>query len=284
MEYSDENVKLVHAREEKMGTTKIPSVNIAEIPYAEIEMDGKKVVISPKQLALYGQMFMDQLRSDTATAWMGPYIEKDIIWSFVPPAAFTDGVRIAMNPVFLWRLMKLSKMSPDEEQKLQHERPDVAQDMIRDVKGRLFRYVITHEVYHQLYNHLRREALEFGVLSEADHEIANIAQDLEINRDIEYQMPVFSGATELASGVWYKDPDLINKDTGKPFEIDAWEDIYKYFLEHTDQIAKFRTQQPKAPDTSQNQISPYTPKYSEGWKKAIDAIINKKIDANKFYK
>ena len=105
------------------------------------------------------------------------------------PTMATDGFRLFINPAFVHTLYI----------KGNHE-------------GVL--YVLVHELYHNFLLHHSRHMIRIDEFP--NHQMANIAQDIEINHLIEETFPILKGQTEKQGGCW--DPDCVNM---------TWEEIYK---------------------------------------------------------
>ena len=88
-----------------------------------------------------------------------------------------------------------------------------------EINGTMFQFVLIHEIYHQIYRHMHRIRMKPETASALSNksvmDLANIACDVEINRDIEYQLPKFQGCTELLQGMF-----------DKRFTHETWELIF----------------------------------------------------------
>ena len=114
------------------------------------------------------------------------------------------------------------------------------------------------------------------------HNLANIAQDVEINRDIENQLPVFQGMTKTINGCF-----------DSRFPSETWEVIFDAYYsgqaeppqgESGDQGDYDPNQQPNDSNgngdgsgNGQSQPQEYSDDYKRGWAQAIQDIKDGKI-------
>lgn len=156
--------------------------------------------IIPAEIASFCEMAKTQAAS---TRELGPILgrfNKPILWSFNIDTAASDGVRIAFNPVFAEQLLYKGK-GQVKELMSQGKRMSQADRVI--TMARLVLYVICHEAYHQIYRHREQAERKTETQGGKNHQLANIAMDAEINRDLEKQIPkYFAGATEECDGIF----------------------------------------------------------------------------------
>lgn len=156
--------------------------------------------IIPAEIASFCEMAKTQAAS---TRELGPILgrfNKPILWSFNIDTAASDGVRIAFNPVFAEQLLYKGK-GQVKELMSQGKRMSQADRVI--TMARLVLYVICHEAYHQIYRHREQAERKTETQGGKNHQLANIAMDAEINRDLEKQIPkYFAGATEECEGIF----------------------------------------------------------------------------------
>ena len=162
--------------------------------------------IVPAQIATFCEMAKAEA---SRTRELGPILgrfNKPILWSFNIDTAASDGVRIAFNPIFAEQLIykekvKLKKLIDDSKK---NNKPLNMSQSDRIIKmARLVLFVICHEAYHQIYRHREQAERKKETQGGQNHQLANIAMDAEINRDIEKQIPkYFAGATEECDGVF----------------------------------------------------------------------------------
>lgn len=156
--------------------------------------------IIPAEIASFCEMAKTQAAS---TRELGPILgrfNKPILWSFNIDTAASDGVRIAFNPVFAEQLLYKGK-GQVKELMSQGKRMSQADRVI--TMARLVLYVICHEAYHQIYRHSEQVERKTETQGGKNHQLANIAMDVEINRDLEKQIPkYFAGATEECEGIF----------------------------------------------------------------------------------
>lgn len=274
--YSKENRELIDVAAAERSKNTVRQCNIAEMDSLTIEdSNGKIKTINPRKIASLCKSFLDLMRTNKDTEWLSPFIAKNIIWSTECKTFFTDGIRIVANPYFAAVLINQGQVDARKQKdEIYNKFSDFnrAVDAEREVISKYFQYVIVHEAYHMVYQHIRRSLLKIGKGSAYEHEVANVAMDMEINRDIEAQYPKYGGATKTLEGIWYE--DYINKHTGKPFDKEIWEVIYDYLMENPDQLPENKQQ------IQEGNLPPSQPPkwpYKDGWDKAIDAIRTNKI-------
>jgi hypothetical protein len=152
------------------------------------------------------------------------YFYKPLIWTFDKsiPSAASDGIRIAFNPVFANELLELggaelqTKMA---EMRANRQKPYSEDERVL-IASKYFLFVIIHEAYHQIYRHREQEQRKPETENGKNHDLANIAEDVEINRDIEKQIlnatwGSMVGFTKATGGV-YDDR----------FPSEAWDAIF----------------------------------------------------------
>lgn len=258
-------------------------LNVSKILEDKVPLkSGGFLTIHPARIADDVKQMMDDMRRNPLYSFIKPYIEKPVIWTYEAKTAFTDGIRIYMSPVFA-HVMLSKKYGAKEAEEYwaglsgMEQRDSKCRQKYNSIYTRYLRFVLIHEVYHILYNHVRRGALKYGGKpTEVEHELGNIAMDLEINRDIESTFEELRGATETISGVWYKNEKYYKSD-GTIFKKDIWEDVWDDWMESGKQ---FKTEDPlnredvNPVQKSSKQNSPY----ADGWRKAIDAIKGKQLD------
>lgn len=156
--------------------------------------------IIPAEIASFCEMAKTQAAS---TRELGPILgrfNKPILWSFNIDTAASDGVRIAFNPVFAEQLLYKGKGQVKE---LMSQGKHMSQSDRVITMARLVLYVICHEAYHQIYRHREQAERKTETQGGKNHQLANIAMDAEINRDLEKQIPkYFAGATEECDGIF----------------------------------------------------------------------------------
>lgn len=156
--------------------------------------------IIPAEIASFCEMAKTQAAS---TRELGPILgrfNKPILWSFNIDTAASDGVRIAFNPVFAEQLLYKGKGQVKE---LMSQGKRMSQSDRVITMARLVLYVICHEAYHQIYRHREQAERKAETQGGKNHQLANIAMDAEINRDLEKQIPkYFAGATEECDGIF----------------------------------------------------------------------------------
>ena len=138
-------------------------------------------------------------------------------------------------------------------------------------------------IYHMFYNHVRRAALKYGSNpSQEEHRRANIAMDLEINRDIESTFPDLRGATEVIEGIWYQNPKFYSSK-GRIFKKEIWEEVWDDWTENGQpedfgESDQFNSEDANPVQDSQAQVGAF----ADGWRKAIDAIQSGRINPETF--
>ena len=156
--------------------------------------------IVPAEIAQFCEMAKTQAAS---TRELGPILgrfNKPILWTFNIDTAASDGVRIAFNPIFAEQLLYKGK-GQVKEMLAQGKRMSSNDRII--TMARLVLYVICHEAYHQIYRHREQAERKTETQGGKNHQLANIAMDAEINRDLEKQIPkYFAGATAECEGIF----------------------------------------------------------------------------------
>ena len=173
--------------------------------------------IIPAEIASFCEMAKTQAAS---TRELGPILgrfNKPILWSFNIDTAASDGVRIAFNPVFAEQLLYKGKGQVKE---LMSQGKRMSQSDRVITMARLVLYVICHEAYHQIYRHREQAERKTETQGGKNHQLANIAMDAEINRDLEKQIPkYFAGATEECDGIF-----------DDRFKMEPWQVIFDAYF------------------------------------------------------
>lgn len=156
--------------------------------------------IIPAEIAQFCEMAKTQA---AGTRELGPILgrfNKPILWTFNIDTAASDGVRIAFNPIFAEQLLYKGKAQV-KDMLGQGKRMSSTDRII--TMARLVLYVICHEAYHQIYRHREQAERKTETQGGKNHQLANIAMDAEINRDLEKQIPkYFAGATAECDGIF----------------------------------------------------------------------------------
>lgn len=161
-------------------------INLSKVENLEVTLpDGSKDVINPRSIAFFVRGIIKDLRKNSDFDAIISFLDKDIIWTLDIETACTDGIRIAMNPIFADMLLsKGVQMGKDAMSNNPNIKPDA-------YVGRCIAFTLMHEIYHILYRHVRRAMLKKETASDPYQDLCNIAMDVEINRDIEYQFPEY---------------------------------------------------------------------------------------------
>ena len=268
---------------------KIRGKDISKIDTDVVPLEnGGTKIIHPRQIANLAKRMLDNMRTNPQYSFIRPFITKPIIWTYEAKTAFTDGIRIYMSPAFASTLIgnKRGKGEAnayrDSVDNLHRNDKDVVTKFY-DIYTKYMRFVVVHEVYHIFYNHTRRAALKYGSNpSQEEHRRANIAMDLEINRDIESTFPDLRGATETIEGIWYQNPKFYSS-RGRIFKREIWEEVWDDWTENGQSedfgdSDQFNSEDVNPVQESQAQISPF----ADGWRKAIDAIQSGRINPETF--
>jgi predicted metal-dependent peptidase len=207
---------------------RIEGTDVSKIDEIDVILpDGSKDKCHPARIAALARHFMNAMESDRDLRVLRKYFPRNIIWTFSIDTAATDGIRIAMNPYFADQLFGY-----DEQIYNKLEADGASVKALNNVQGTVFQFVIVHEIYHQLYQHNIRAMLKSETANNANHNLANIAMDVEINRDIELHIPKFRGCTQIIHGMWDKRFDngefwetifdaYYNKDATPPINPDG---------------------------------------------------------------
>ena len=268
---------------------KIRGNDISKIDRDVIPLEnGGTKVIRPRQIANLAKRMLDNMRSNPQYSFIKPFITKPIIWTYEAKTAFTDGIRIYMSPAFASTLIGKKRglgeanAYRDSVDNLHYNDKDVVTKYY-DIYTKYMRFVIVHEIYHIFYNHVRRAALKYGSNpSQEEHRRANIAMDLEINRDIESTFPDLRGATEDIEGIWYQNPKFYSSK-GRIFKKEIWEEVWDDWTENGQpedfgESDQFNSEDANPVQDSQAQVGPF----ADGWRKAIDAIQSGRINPETF--
>ena len=198
----------------KSNTPTYKPIDVSKIDKLKVRRrDGSIDEIYPARIARYASYFVGQLGQDPDTKILKKYFPKNIIWTFEVRTAATDGIRVFFNPAFADRLFSLDSLLISKRMKTN---PNIDPE---EINGTMFQFVLIHEIYHQIYRHMHRIRMKPETASALSNksvmDLANIACDVEINRDIEYQLPKFQGCTELLQGMF-----------DKRFTHETWELIF----------------------------------------------------------
>lgn len=253
--------------------------------------NGQIKEIHPAEIADIVKQMMDEMMRNPKYSFIKPYIQKPVIWTYTPKTACTDGIRIYMSPLFADLMLGdhfgnkeaneyFSKLSASEYL------DPTKRANARSIRTKYIRFIIVHEVFHILYNHTRRGILKYGSNPTiTEHDNANVAMDLEINRDIESMFPDLEGSTKVIGGVWYLDEKMkgqnIRNRKGEPFKKDIWEDIWDVFMERGNEFNLDDMLGNEGADPTQQDARKQGP-YADGWRKAVESIKGKLIDPKTF--
>lgn len=198
----------------KSNTPTHKPIDVSKIDKLKVRRrDGSIDEIYPARIARYASYFVGQLGQDPDTKILKKYFPKNIIWTFEVRTAATDGIRVFFNPAFADRLFSADSLLINKRMK---SNPNLDPE---EINGTMFQFVLIHEIYHQIYRHMHRIRMKpetaSALSNKAIMDLANIACDVEINRDIEYQLPKFEGCTEIIEGMF-----------DKRFTHETWELIF----------------------------------------------------------
>ena len=242
------------------------------------------------------------------------YITK-ITWTidYRCPTACTDGIRVFMNPIFAYQMIcRCNDNIMDSYRKHKNSGPGWQKNFIKEygVNGvfnsvkeitdfyryRSVAFIILHEIYHQIYRHIQqaKRKPETRNADEATHNLANMAMDAEINRDIEWQFEELKGCTEEVPGI--TDGMYIPK-----YKKWAWNTIFDDYVLQGKQAAEKpivpqaiqrgdpnqkQQQQQNGQGGNQPQDKPEdrtaTESYAKGWNQAIADYKSGAVDPNTF--
>ena len=207
------------------------AINVSKIDKLKIRRaDGTIDEIYPARIARYANFFISAMSQKPETKILKKYFPKSIIWTFEVPTAATDGIRVFFNPAFADRLFSLDSELINKRAK---NNPNIDPD---EINGTMFQFVLIHEIYHQIYRHMHRIRMKPETSSATSNraimDLANISCDVEINRDIEYQLPQFEGCTELLGGMY-----------DKRFTHETWELIFDAYNDPSNNVDPPQQQQ-----------------------------------------
>lgn len=191
---ADETLRQRDKQKSTLRTDRVRGVNISKIEEVTVLTKTGPKKLQPARIAALARHYIVSMYNDPDTKVLAKFFPKDIIWTFAIPTACTDGIRVAFNPEFAYDLF--GKDADLQKAAVAARGPQAA----RGMAGTAFQFVLIHEVYHQIYQHVRRELLKAETANGQKHALANIAQDVEINRDIEAQMPKYKGCTNAIGG------------------------------------------------------------------------------------
>lgn len=252
------------------------------IPVHLIEEDtvklsnGKTITIHPKKIAQNVQAAVSLMRTTASYSFLKPYLLKPILWSYECKTACTDGIRIMMNPLFGNTLLRLGSKVADAYKNSGNQ--NISIEAINWKIAKYVVYIITHECYHVLYQHIKRIRLLLGQDNNY-FTMANIAADLEINRDIESCFPELRGATQELEGVWWQEDDFDDYDIsndGKLFKSQTFEDILTWMMEHNEPKSAEDSPFNKPPELEGDNKAGSA--YGNGWDIAVRGIQNRIIN------
>lgn len=173
--------------------------------------------VIPAEIAAFCDMAKTNAMSQQHLGTILQRFPKPVIWSFKVDTAASDGVRIAFNPIFAQQLIYQGKQQVKDALASGKR---MSGDERTTRMARLFLFVLVHEAYHQIYRHREQAERKPETQGGSNHNLANIAMDAEINRDIEKQIPQwFAGATAETNGIF---------DTR--FRMEPWQDIFDAYF------------------------------------------------------
>lgn len=138
------------------------------------------------------------------------------------PTAATDGKKIAFNPVFFYNNILDGGVKYATNLAVnQNIKDEDINSFVHKKYSDIFMFILTHEIFHQLYNHFERMFRKLGTtVTKKQMFDSNVAQDAEINRDISQFFNRFrkNNIPKIIGGVY------IDKYDDKPSI--QWEQIY----------------------------------------------------------
>lgn len=250
-------------------------VDVSRIDEVQMDVNGKLETIYPRRIALLTESYLNDMLKDKDMKVFKKYFNKPIIWTFEVSTAATDGVRLFFNPAFADHLFSIDAEYMKKKKALGHSTSGIL--------GTAIKFVLIHEAYHQIYQHVIREQMKKETSGHPElHGLANIAQDVEINRDIENQLPIFQGITKTTGGMF-----------DSRFPSETWEVIFDaYYNGNTEppepetppngqynpnQNQQNQNNNQSGGDGNQNQQEQYSDDYKKGWEQAIKDIKAGKI-------
>ncbi|WQJ53625.1 MAG: HNH endonuclease [Wendovervirus sonii] len=223
-----------------------------------------------------------------------PMFNKDIIFSLYKDTAWTDGCRLFVNPLFAHILSqsgahKSKNYSESEEGKdfIKNNKEDEITEKINDIQFSLIEFVLLHEVYHVIYEHIKRAHIKIKNPTQKEWDKSNICADLEINRDIvSYFYDEYCGVPEDLNFIWWQQEEFYNKNTNKPFSKECFETIYDNIKDECTNLIKddtdFSQGRPEAEEISEDDLTELQKIYDTGYRYAIGKIIEGDIDPLNF--
>lgn len=256
------------------------AINVSKIIEDIVPLEnGGTMKVHPAATAARIAFMIDNMRINPDYSFLKPLLDKPVIWTYEAKTAFTDGIRIYMSPVFAEKLLKIGNkeaaaLIPTFGWGWESDSKKVAKH--NATQDRYVRFIIIHEAYHILYNHIRRAALKYGKGTAEERDRANVAMDLEINRDIEGTYEDLRGVTEMIEGIWFENKKFFKSD-GTMFKRDIWEAIWD---DWTNNGSNFRPKNPLNNEQAnpKQKSSKQSGPFADGWKKAIDSIKKKRLN------
>lgn len=255
----------------RQSSQTMDAVDVSRIDKVEMDVNGKLETIYPRRIALLTESYLSDMLKDKDMKVFKKYFDKPIIWTFEVATAATDGVRLFFNPAFADSLFSKDAEYMQKKKALGHSTSGIL--------GTNIKFVLIHEAYHQIYQHVIREQMKKETSGHPElHSLANIAQDVEINRDIENQLPMFQGVTKTLGGMF-----------DSRFPSETWEVIFDAYYSGNANPPEPEQQpngsynpnqnnnQNNSQNNSGNQGEQYSDDYRRGWEQAIKDIKAGKI-------
>ena len=254
-----------------------------------VDVDGRKEEIIPAQIASYCEMAKNIAMGDSDIGVIISKFQKPILWTLNPgiSTAACDGIRIVFNPIFAQKL--IAQGSAGMKEQLKSKSMNTQQKHLAISK--YFLFVLMHEAYHSLYRHMESAERKEETMGGKNHELANVAMDAEINRDIENQFPQYKGCTNAINGI-----------LDSRFPVEVWQDIFDaYYYKntpppaHEDEKQFEENELEKNQDNKDKKIKPkeqrqkegggpqppqpeFSDDFKKGWSDAIKDVVSDKVD------
>ena len=211
------------------------TVNVKDLATGAVH---EETIPAPSEIIAVAESIRDTAMNSPEYGILMKRFDKPIIWTLsnsVQTAA-SDGVRIAFNVVFTYQLLQLG--IADKKAGSSVRNANAAKLLV----GKYFLFVFIHEVYHELYRHQLQAERKKETAGGKMHDMANVAMDCEINRDIEQQFTGLRGSTDATGGCM--DPD---------FPTETWDIIFDAYYYNHKQMPKHEKPQSGMPHSGQSQ-------------------------------
>jgi len=266
----------------------------------EVEGLAKPLVIRPKELYKFVNTARSNMLSNPRLSFLKKIamFNKPIIFSYDKTTAWTDGCRIFVNPYFAHILSqngmhRVNAYEKSEEINILRNTDghDAVAEKCNRMETSLMEFILLHEVYHVIYDHISRAHTKIKNPSQQEWNKCNVCMDLEINRDIiaffpEYgvintgdrklKADEFDNSAKDLDMIWWEDPQFYSKD-GKAFSSEFYEVIYDNIkdgcADFLEDDMDHNTPTPVVTEEPADEQSALQKMYDEGYRYAMNKIL-----------